>query len=79
MQYVDIAPFVGLNPDRYLHDIATFNFYRSRIPASLFRSIVQDMDVLLQQYGSPFEHATEEAISQFLAPVRTLRLLFSDL
>ena len=74
MQYVDIVPFVGLNPERCLHDITTFDLYRSRISASLFRSIVQDMDVLLRQYGPPFEHATEEATSQFLATVRILLL-----
>lgn len=66
--------FVGLEAHRNLRDIATFDLYRSRIPTSLFRSIVQDMDVLLHQYGPPFEHATEEATSQFLAPVR--RTLF---
>lgn len=61
--------FVGLEAHRNLRDIATFDLYRSRIPTSLFRSIVQDMDVLLHQYGPPFEHATEEATSQFLAPI----------
>ena len=75
VQYVDIAPFVGLNPNRNLNDIATFDLYRSRIPTSLFRSIVQDMDVLLHQYGPPYEHETEEATSQFLSPVRRTLLL----
>jgi hypothetical protein len=49
--------------------IATFDLYRSRIPTSLLKSIVQDMDILLPQYGPLAEHATEEATSQFLAPV----------
>jgi hypothetical protein len=53
-----------------MNDIATFDLYRSRIPTSLFRSIVQDMDILLSQYGPPVEHETEEATSWFLAPVR---------
>ena len=69
-QYQHIAPFVGLDPNRNMHDIATFDLHRSRIPTSLFKSIVQDMDVLLLQYGPPVEHITEEATSRFLAPVR---------
>jgi hypothetical protein len=67
--------FVGLDPIRNMNDIATFELYRSRIPTSLFRSIVQDMDVLLHQYGPPIEHETEEATSRFLAPVRRTLLL----
>jgi hypothetical protein len=58
-----------------MKDIATFDLYRSRIPTSLFRAIVQDMDVLLHQYGPPIEHETEEATSRFLAPVRGTLLL----
>ena len=74
-QYQDIAPFVririvGLDPNRNMNDIATFVLHRSRIPKSLFRSIVQDMDVLLLQYGPLVEDTTEEATSRFLAPVR---------
>jgi hypothetical protein len=65
-----MAPFIGLDPNRKMNDITTFDLYRSRIPTSLFRSIVQDMDVLLSQYGPPIEHETEEATSRFLAPVR---------
>jgi hypothetical protein len=69
VQYQGIAPFVGLNPHRNMNDISTFGLYRSRIPTALFRSIVQDMDVLLHQYGPPIEHLTEETTSRFLAPV----------
>lgn len=69
VQYQDMAPFVGLDPNRQMNDIATFDLYRSRIPTSLFKSIVQDMDILLPQYGPPIEHETEEATSRFLAPI----------
>ena len=69
VKYADIAPFVGLDADQDLYDITTFDLYRSRIPTSLFRSIVQDMDLLLHQYGPPVDHRTEEATSRFLAPV----------
>jgi hypothetical protein len=64
-----MAPFVGLDPNRKMKDIATFDLYRSRIPTSLFKSVVQDMDILLPQYGPPDEHETEEATSRFLAPI----------
>ncbi|KAF8218698.1 hypothetical protein L208DRAFT_1449157 [Tricholoma matsutake] len=69
IKYVDMAPFVGLNPDQNMHDISTFDLYRSRIPMSLFESIVDDMDILLPQYGPIIEHQTEEATSWFLAPI----------
>ena len=70
-----MAPFVGLEPDQDLYDIPTFDLYRSRIPTALFRSIVQDMDLLLHQYGPPIDHRTEEATSRFLAPVGRILLL----
>ena len=77
-----MAPFVGLDPDKMMEDITTFDLYRSRIPTPLFKSIVQDMDVLLSQYGPPAEHETEEATSRFFAPVGkielTLKLKNSD-
>ncbi|KAF8219873.1 hypothetical protein L208DRAFT_1337115 [Tricholoma matsutake] len=69
VKYMDMAPFMGLNPNRNMHDISTFDLYRSRIPTSLFESIVDDMDILLPQYGPIVEHQTEEATSQFLAPI----------
>lgn len=69
-----MAPFVGLDPDQMMNDITTFDLYRSRIPTPLFKSIVQDMDVLLSQYGPPDEHETEEATSRFFAPVGKIQL-----
>ncbi|KAF8227578.1 hypothetical protein L208DRAFT_1405158 [Tricholoma matsutake] len=61
-----MAPFVGLDPNRKMNDIATFDLHRSRIPTSLFQV---HMDVLLPQYGPAVEHETEEATSRFLAPI----------
>ncbi|KAF8493301.1 hypothetical protein F5888DRAFT_1618085 [Russula emetica] len=69
VHYEDIAPFVGLQPDLNMTDIKTFALHRSRIPTALFKSIVQDIDVMLVQYGPPIEHETEEATSQFLSPI----------
>ncbi len=69
-----MAPFVGLDPDQMMDDITTFDLYRSRIPTPLFKSIVQDMDILLSQYGPPYEHETEAATSLFFAPVGKIEL-----
>ncbi|KAF8347429.1 hypothetical protein F5887DRAFT_1172624 [Amanita rubescens] len=69
VQYRDMAAFVGLDPNRNMNDVATFDLYRSRIPTSLFKSIVEDMDLLLLQYGPPDEHETAEATSRFFAPI----------
>ena len=55
--------------DLVLTDIATFELHRCRIPTTLFKSIVQDIDIMLVQYGPPIEHKTEEARSRFLPPV----------
>ena len=35
VKYNDIAPFVGLDPFRFLKDIGTFELHRSRIPTGL--------------------------------------------
>ncbi|KIK09792.1 hypothetical protein K443DRAFT_301106 [Laccaria amethystina LaAM-08-1] len=64
-----MAEFVELNPRLELDDIGTFNLHRSRIPTDLFRSIVEDMDVLLAQYGPLRAQNNEEARSRFLSPI----------
>ena len=68
--FEDMAEFVELNPRLELDDIGTFNLHRSRIPTDLFQSIVEDMDVVLVQYGPPSAQNNEEATSRFLSPVR---------
>jgi len=70
--YSDIAPFVGLDHTRRMKDIETFELHRSRIPTALFKSIAQDMDMMMMQYGPPLEHEHEEATSRFLSPVRII-------
>lgn len=69
IKYRAIAPFVGLEPDRNMKDIDIFHLHRSQIPTALFKSIVQDIDIMLLQYGPPIEHETEEASSRFLSSV----------
>lgn len=70
VKFHDIAGIVGLRGYQKLEGIRTFNLYRSRIPTKLFRSIVEDMDVLLTQYGPLPDQMNEETRSCFLAPVR---------
>jgi hypothetical protein len=77
VKFRDVARFVGLDHTRLLRDIGTFELHRSRIPTALFRSIVQDIDMMLVQYGPPTDHETEEATSRFLSPVRMNHLIFT--
>ena len=70
VEYSSIADIVGLNPFQNLKDIGTFDLHRSRIPTHLFKSIVEDMDILMTQYGPLPEQKTEETTSRFLSPVR---------
>jgi len=69
VEYEDIALFVGLQPDLNMNDIKMFGLHRSRIPTGLFKSIVQDIDVMMAQYGPPIENHTEEARFRFLSPI----------
>ncbi len=70
-----MAPFVGLQPHHMMRDMVKFEIHRSRIPTTLFKSIVEDMDIMLVQYGPPIEHRTVEAKSQFVSPVSAGKLL----
>jgi hypothetical protein len=67
--YRDIAPRVGLDSTLSGNDITEFNIYRARIPTALFKAIVEDLDIVMNQYGGPHDHKIEEARSRFLAPV----------
>lgn len=69
IDFLDVAQFVGLEPLWNFRDAPSFDLHRSRIPTALFRNIVADMDILLMQYGTLQDHATEEARSRFLAPI----------
>ena len=58
VKYESIASFVGLDAglDGYRH----LELHRCRISTTLFKSIVQDIDIMLVQYEPPIEHKTEE-------------------
>ncbi|KAM6492144.1 hypothetical protein JOM56_011868 [Amanita muscaria] len=64
--YAQVAPLVGLDPNKELGDIGTFEIHRSRIPTHLFRSIVIDMDIMLMQYGASHQHKTEEVFNHLV-------------
>ncbi|KAH9002125.1 hypothetical protein EDB86DRAFT_2901409 [Lactarius hatsudake] len=77
--YEDIASFVGLDHVLRFTDVTMFELHRSRIPTTLFRDIVLDMDVLLIQYGDLQEQSNEETRSRFFAPiVNRLTALFGS-
>ena len=74
LEYRDIAPDIGLGPLYSFSDAPLFDLYRSRIPTSLFKKIVKDIDVSLIHYGAlnprlGDNQLTEEARSRILAPV----------
>ncbi|KAH8984533.1 hypothetical protein EDB86DRAFT_140048 [Lactarius hatsudake] len=69
VEYKDIVPFVGLDHVLRFTDASSFDLRRSRIPTSLFRDIVLDMDVLLIPYGNLEQHSGEETRSRFFAPI----------
>ena len=71
LRYRDIAHRVGLDPTLGGRDMKTFDIHRARIPTSLFKEIVQDLEIVMKQYGEPLDHKNAAARSRFLAPVST--------
>lgn len=65
--YKQIAPFVGLQPNLHLRDAPTFKMHRARIPDAFFKAIIEDIEIVMKQYGPPIDHKSE-ARSRFLAP-----------
>ena|ERR1700691_1359029 len=69
VKYRDIAPRVGLKFELAGKDMPTFDMHCARIPSSLFKDIIGDLQVIMKQYGEPARHKNEEARSRFHAPV----------
>ena len=67
--YVDIAPFVGLDPRVEGTDIPTFEMSCARLPNSTFSIIVSDLQRLEAQYGSVEMYLNEETRSRYLTGV----------
>lgn len=76
VHYRDIAPRVGLDPLLKGNDMQAFDIHRARIPTALFKAIVEDLGIVMNQYGEPRDHKNEQARSRFLAPLfnRTVAL-----
>jgi hypothetical protein len=68
-KYSEIAMFYNLNPRYHMWDADRFHMKRARIPTDVFQRIVSDIDLMLQVYGPPELHGTEDARSRFLAPL----------
>ncbi|KAK2467391.1 hypothetical protein APHAL10511_000626 [Amanita phalloides] len=77
VKYRDIAARVDLDNTLAGNDMPQFFIHRARIPTRLFKDIVSDLEVIMNQYGEPVNHKNEEARSRFLAPLfnRTVALL----
>jgi hypothetical protein len=69
VRYQDIAPRVGLASGLAGEDVTKFDIHRARIPTSMFKDIVKDLEIIMKQYGLPNLHKNEEARARFLAPV----------
>lgn len=69
VKYFDIAPRVGLKFELAGNDMPTFDIHRARIPTPLFGDIINDLEVVMKQYGLPIRHKNVEARSRLLAPV----------
>ena len=72
VKYRDIAPRVDLDPTLTGNDMPQFFIHRARIPTRLFKGIVLDLEVIMNQYGEPVNHKNMEARSRFLTPVSPL-------
>lgn len=72
-----IAPRVGLHPGLRGNDITASTIYRARIPTPLFKAMVEDLGIVIDQYGGFCEHNNEEARSRFLAPVSAQSAFYS--
>ena len=70
VQYLDIAPKVGLNPHREGMDIPTFPLFRARLPQSLFVKILEDLELSTLQYRPLAWRDTEQARSRVLSTVK---------
>ncbi|KAF8542350.1 hypothetical protein BDD12DRAFT_979066 [Trichophaea hybrida] len=68
-KYRDIAALYNLNPDSHMWDAKRFEVTRARLPTGVFQRIVTDVNQMLQVYGPPELHRSEDARSLFLAPL----------
>ena len=58
-----------LDPFDEGNDIPGFKIQRARIPTTLFKFLVEDLNIIMKQYGGNYYHKNEEAKSRFFAAV----------
>jgi hypothetical protein len=73
LKYGDIALKFHLDPILMGADMKTFEVHRARIPTLLFKAIVEDISIMMNQYGESMDHKNAEATTRFLAPVSAKR------
>ncbi|KAF8543088.1 hypothetical protein BDD12DRAFT_821947 [Trichophaea hybrida] len=66
--YSQIAP-LNLWTSLQMRDAERFPVNRAGLSTNVFKSAVNDMNIVLNQYSPPIDHQTEEARSRFLAPM----------
>ncbi|KAF3214506.1 hypothetical protein TWF679_004874 [Orbilia oligospora] len=59
-----MAQRVHLDPHAMVGDAPTFQVHRARIRSQEFRQIIQDFEILGNQYGPPADHLTEAGRSR---------------
>jgi len=69
VQYVDIAPRVGLVPALEGTDIPTFEMFHARLPNRIIPQIVSDLKMAETQYRRMSMHKNEEARSRYISGV----------
>jgi hypothetical protein len=67
--YKQMAPLYGIDPVKLTDDWPTFLVPRARLPGEVFLDIVQDMNIILNQYGDSMSQKTEIARSSCLSPM----------
>jgi hypothetical protein len=79
VKYVDIAPYVWLDPALYGMDIRSFEVFRSRLPMDIFRGIYEDLNISANAYGRMEDHNNEEARSRYITSVSRFVLRVSHI
>ncbi|KAF8329589.1 uncharacterized protein EI90DRAFT_3063095 [Cantharellus anzutake] len=69
VNYSQMAPHVNLDPRQGLEDAPSFELYRSRIPMTIFRGIIADINKMFFHYGPMPAHGNEVTRSRFLSPI----------
>ncbi|KAF3315328.1 hypothetical protein TWF173_003872 [Orbilia oligospora] len=67
LSYSMMAQRVHLDPHAMVGDAPTFQVHRARIRSQEFRQIIQDFEILGNQYGPPADHLTEAGRSRYIS------------